>query len=236
MLFLLTFRKHLHHGYQTCFETSRRNFFLTSFWTPMQRPTTDYFEKSMDLILKSTKLIFVISHRFSISPLQRISLLAETICLVQTDLWSLCQCSSWNWELRFQWDGETATPVRAKVEQPLRTSCPWGKSSCSSAALGLGIQCDRGSFASLWFHLGCARAPHWALRAALQPAEHLLRNRHSVRHKGFNVIHPKIGTTRWISITKPKCAVWANLETFPFFSNRNTEEITTRSFTLSSLF
>lgn len=190
----------------------------------------------MGLILKSTKLIFVILHRFSISPLQGICLLAETICLVQTDLWSwsLCQCSSWSWELRVQRDGETAPPLGAKLEQPPGTPCPWGKSSCSSAALGLGIQCGRGSFASLWFHLGCAGAPHWALRTALQPAEHLLRKRHSVRHKVFNVIHPKIGTTRRISITKPKCAVWANLETFPFFFNR--KEITTRSFTLSSLF
>lgn len=76
----------------------------------------------MHLILKSTKLIFVISHRFSIFLLQGTPLLAETICLVQTDLWSwsLCQCSSWNWELRFQWDGEAATLVGAKLEQPLR--------------------------------------------------------------------------------------------------------------------
>lgn len=236
VLFLLTLRKHLHHGYKACSETSRRNFLLTSFWAPGQRPTTNYFEKSMDLILKSTKLIFVILLRFSISPLQGISLLAGTICLVQTDpwSWSLCQCSSWNWELRIQWDGETATQVGAKLEQPQGTLCPWGKSSCSSAALRLRIQSDRGSSACLWFHLGWAGAPHWALRKALQPAEHLLRKRHSVRQKVSNVIQPKIGTTQWISITKPKWAVGANLETFPFFCNRNTEEIT-RSFTLSSL-
>lgn len=35
----------------------------------MQRPTTNYFEKSMGLILQFTKLIFVILYRFSISPL-----------------------------------------------------------------------------------------------------------------------------------------------------------------------
>lgn len=190
----------------------------------------------MDRILKSTKLIFVILLRFSTSPLEGISLLAEAICLVQADLWSwsLCPCSSWNRGLRFQRDGETATRAGAKLEQPPGTLCPRGKSSCSPAALELGIQSGRGSFASLWFHLGCAGAPRWALGTVLQPAERLLRKRHSVRQKVSNVIHPKIGTTQWISITKPKSAVWSNLETFPFF-NRNTKEITTRCFTLSSL-
>lgn len=74
----------------------------------------------MGLILQSTKLIFVILYRFSISPLQGICLLAETICLVQTDLWSwsLCQCSSWSWELRFQQDGETGTATKDFV--PMR--------------------------------------------------------------------------------------------------------------------
>lgn len=120
MLFLLTLRKHLHHGYKACSEASRRNFFLTSFWAPVQRPTINYSNKSTDLILKSPKLIFVILHSFSISPLQGTSLLAETICLVQTNLWSwsLCQCSSWNWELRFQWD--SAALVGAELEQPSR--------------------------------------------------------------------------------------------------------------------
>lgn len=106
LLFLLTFRKHLHHGYKACSAASKRNLFPTSFWAPMQRPTTNYFEKSLALIPKSTKLIFVILHRFSISPLQGISLLAETICLVQTDLWSWSLCPSWNWELRFQGMGK----------------------------------------------------------------------------------------------------------------------------------
>lgn len=180
----------------------------------MQRPTTNYFEKPMDLIFKSTKLIFVILRGFSLSPLQGISLLAETICLVQTDLWSwsLCQSPSWKWELSFQGMGKVPHWGMPNWNSHQGTSCPWGKSSCSAAALGLGIQWDRARLPPSAFTL----APHRALRTVLQPPEHLLRKRPSVRQKVFNVMHPKIGTTWWISITKPKCAVWANLGTFPF--------------------
>lgn len=93
-----------------------------------ERPIINYFQKSMDLILKSTKLIFVILHRFSISPLQGISLLAETICLVQRDLWSWSLCSSWSWELRFQGMGPHWWVPNWNSHQG--TWCPWGKSSC----------------------------------------------------------------------------------------------------------
>lgn len=94
----------------------------------------------MDLILKSPKLVFVILHSFSISPVQGTPLLAETICLVQTNLWSwsLCQCSSWNWELRFQWDGETATRVGVELEQPPRDSVSMREVQLSFSSSGTG--------------------------------------------------------------------------------------------------
>lgn len=119
------------------------------------------------IILKSLWTWFLnplSSFLFSLSPLQGISLLAETICQVQPDLWSwsLCQSFSWKWELRFQGMGAVPHWWVPNWNSHQGTSCPWGRSSCSPAALGLGIQWDRAHLPPSGFTL----APHWALRTA----------------------------------------------------------------------
>lgn len=138
------------------------------------------------------------------------------------------------WELRVGWDGGTTTTVGAKLEQP-----PRDRTSMRRAKLFFG------SSGTWRFSAAEARLPPRGFPLAVrgtspsastapQPTER--RDRHCGAGKtAFSAIHPKTGTTLSISITKPQCDCLNKLGNL-FFLNRNTEEVTTHSFTLSSLF
>lgn len=117
----------------------------------MQRPTTNYFEKPMDLIFKSTKLIFVqpfsTSRDFSAGR-NHLPGTARSLELVPVPELQL------EMGAEVPGDGGSATLVGAKLEQPPRDFMSMREVQLLSSSSGTGNSVGQSSFASLWFHLG----------------------------------------------------------------------------------
>lgn len=159
-----------------------------SFYLSKKKPLSPFMQRPI-IIQKSIQTVFLnplnsflmTLNGFNISPVQGISLLAGSICPVQAlELLSVPTLSAFYLKRNGSWASggmeEATMMVGDELEQD--TKGPYvdetSQAVCSSVALGPRNSVCRGSFASLWFPLGCALAAHWTSRTVLQPAEDFL--------------------------------------------------------------